>query len=208
VYNHQQAKRQKGDSSNLLSLLDKTFSFDRVKRILFIMETLDSIQNRRSIRKFTAKPIPEEVLKTLLRAAMQAPSAMDQQSWCFVVCTDKEALAALPQHHTHCHPVAAASAAVLVCHDSDREKLPGYWPQDLAACTQNLLLATHDLGLGAVWIGVYPNEENVQSLRKRFELPANIIPFSLIALGYPDETPEKKTMKTHRGFYSGFGRKL
>jgi nitroreductase len=89
------------------------------------------------------------------------------------------------------HPYAAmlkqASVAVLVCGDATLEKHAGYWVLDCAAATQNLLLAAHAKGLGAVWCGVYPTADRVENFRKLLRLPEQIVPFSLIPLGFPDE---------------------
>jgi len=80
-----------------------------------------------------------------------------------------------------------APLAVLVCGDPRQEKHPGMWVQDLAAATQNLLLAAHAKGLGAVWVGVHPREDRILALRNLIELPEAIIPFALIPLGHPAE---------------------
>jgi nitroreductase len=152
------------------------------------METLTNIHTRRSIRQFQPRSIEADKLRLILAAAMAAPSALDQQSSHFVVCTSPVRLQAMPTAHRHCGCISGAAAGILICHDQSREKLADFWVQDLSASTQNLLLAAHDLGLGAVWIGVYPTPSNVQGLRKFFELPDSMIPFSLVALGYPGET--------------------
>ena len=92
------------------------------------------------------------------------------------------------------HPYSAmlkqANTAILVCGDSTLEKHKGYWLLDCAAATQNLLIAAHAKGLGAVWCGVYPSEDRVVNLKKLLNLPENIVPFSLIPLGFPDEVKE------------------
>jgi len=133
---------------------------------------------------------------------MDAPSALDEQPWQFLVITEPELLQQIPKHHTHSDLVAEAPAVILVCADMNLEKLPGFWVQDCSACTQNILLSAHALGLGAVWVGVYPTESNVNSLRKLFQMPEHIIPFALIAVGHPGEpllTKENfKSERIHR----------
>ena len=164
------------------------------------MDTLKAISTRRSIRNYQDRPIPEDALRTILRAAMDAPSAMDQQAWHFVVI--REGLARIPTAHNHSELVTGAAAAIVVCFDASLEKLPGFWAQDLAACSQNILLAAHDLGIGGVWIGVHPTTENVAGLRTLLGLPASVTPFSLLALGYPDEPyPAKENFKEERIHY-------
>lgn len=133
---------------------------------------------------------------------MDAPSALDEQPWQFLIIQNKDTLKELPQHHNHSDLIADAPACILVCADLSLEKLPGFWVQDCSACSQNILLAAHECGLGAVWVGVYPTESNVDSIRKFFNLPQTIIPFCLIALGYPDESyPEKNNFKKERIHY-------
>ena len=135
----------------------------------------------------------------LLEAGMHAPSALDEQPWHFVVITSEETLRQIPCHHSHSDLVAGAPAAILVCADLKLEKLPNFWVQDCAACSQNILLAAHATGLGAVWVGVYPTEANVTSLQSFLGLPTHIVPFALIALGYPDEPyPQKDNFKKDR----------
>ena len=151
------------------------------------MDALEAIYTRRSIRKYTDLPLSAGQLNTLLEAGMNAPSALDEQPWQFIVITDPKKLQAIPKHHSHSDLVANAPAAILVCADMSCEKLPGFWVQDCSACTQNILLAAHAEGLGAVWIGVYPTEANVVGLKKLFELPEQIIPFALVAVGHADE---------------------
>ncbi|MCG8526216.1 MAG: nitroreductase family protein [Opitutales bacterium] len=163
------------------------------------METLVNLSTRRSIRKYEEKPVSDDTLEKILKAAMDAPSAFDEQPWHFLVIREQERLKQIPQHHNHSDLVADAAAAILVCTDTTLHKMPEFWIQDCSAASQNILTAAHDLNLGAVWIGVYPTEANVNSLRVHLELPDNIIPFALIALGYPDEPyPEKENYKSER----------
>ena len=151
------------------------------------METLEAIHTRRSIRKFTGKDIPEELITKLLEAAMFAPSARNTQPWHFVAVNDRKILDKIPHVHPYAEMCYEAGAAILVCGDSGIEKLEGYLALDCAAASQNILLAAHDLGLGAVWLGVYPRKERMEPLAGLFNLPQTVIPISLIALGYPAE---------------------
>jgi nitroreductase len=152
------------------------------------METLEAIHTRRSIRKFTGKSIPEELLTKILEAAMYAPSARNTQPWHFVVITNKELLGKIPHIHPYAEMCYDAGAAILVCGDTAIENLEGYLALNCGAASQNILLATHDLGLGGVWLGVYPRKERMEPLSKLFNLPQNIIPITLIALGYPNKS--------------------
>jgi len=153
------------------------------------MDTLDAIFTRRSIRKYTDKAVPEELVTNLLKAAMAAPSAGNEQAWQFIVIREREILDAIPKFHPYTAMLKYASIAILVCGDLTLEKIKGYWVQDCSAATQNLLLAATTLGLGAVWTGVYPLEDRVSGMRKLLHLPEHVIPLSLVPIGFPAEQP-------------------
>lgn len=148
---------------------------------------MDAILNRRSIRKYTDQPIPDDIIKELLKAGMSAPSAGNQKPWHFIVINEREILDEIPKFHPYAQMVKQAKSAIVVCADLSLEKHPGYWVQDCSAATQNILLAAHDKGLGAVWVGLYPREERVAGMTKLLNIPENVIPLSLIPLGYPAE---------------------
>lgn len=153
------------------------------------MDALKIILTRRSVRRFLDKPVPEELLRTLLEAAMQAPSAGNAQPWHFVVITARDLLDAIPQYHPHAQMLRSARAAILVCADPTAEKYKDRWPEDCSAATQNILLAAHALGLGAVWVGVHPTPERVERTRALLNIPEHIIPLALVPVGYPAEHP-------------------
>jgi nitroreductase len=151
------------------------------------METLQAIRTRRSIRKFTSRPVPQELITKIVEAAMYAPSARDTQPWHFIIVNRREILDEIPKVPPYAEMVYQAPLCILVCGDNQLERKGKYLTINCAAATQNLLLAAHDLGLGAVWLGVYPRRERMEGLSKLLQLPENILPISLIALGYPDE---------------------
>ena len=155
------------------------------------MDTLDAILTRRSIRKYTDQAVPDELVSRLLQAAMAAPSAGNEQAWQFIVIRDRALLDAVPKFHPYAAMLKYASVAVLVCGDLTREKFKGCWVQDCSAATQNLLLAATTMELGAVWTGVYPFEERVAGMRKLLDLPEQVIPLSLVPIGFPAEQPGK-----------------
>jgi nitroreductase len=155
------------------------------------METIDAIMTRRSIRKYTDWAVPDELLSQLLKAAMAAPSAGNEQAWQFIVIRDRALLDAIPKFHPYAAMLKYASVAVLVCGDLTLEKYKGYWVQDCSAATQNLLLAATAQGLGAVWTGVYPLSDRVAGMRKLLGLPEHIVPLSLVPIGFPAEQPAK-----------------
>ena len=153
------------------------------------MDTIEAIHTRRSIREYQNKAVPEELVTEMLKAAMAAPSARNQQSWEFVVITEQEIREKIPAVCPFAQMVVAAPLAILVCGNLEVETAPGYWVIDCSAAIQNMLLAAHALGLGAVWTGVYPREERVKGLAELFDLPEYIVPHSLVVLGYPVQIP-------------------
>jgi len=154
------------------------------------MDAMTALYSRRSIRLYTPKQVPSNVVSDILRAAMCAPSAGNERPWHFLVLTNRMLLDEIPKIHPYAAMLKQANTAILVCGDSTLEKYKGYWPLDCAAATQNLLIAAHAKGLGAVWCGVYPSDDRVVNLKKLLNLPENIVPFSLIPLGFPDEVKE------------------
>ncbi len=154
------------------------------------MQTLQTITKRRSIRKFTNKPLSQQQIETLLQAAMLAPTARNAQEWDFVVVRDRAGLTKLMKAHPYAQMLSTADCAIIVCGDTQRETAAGYWPGDCGAATQNILLAATDMGLGSVWLGVYPTQERMDAVANVLALPAHVKPFNIIALGYPDEKKE------------------
>ncbi|HYX08998.1 MAG TPA: nitroreductase family protein [Bacteroidales bacterium] len=157
------------------------------------MDIVDFITSRRSIRKYTGEPLLEGQIEQLLECGMYAPSAVNCQPWHFIVIDEKELLQKMSEIHPYASMLPGAAAAILVCGDENRAHTKDYWPVDCAAATENILLAAHGTGLGAVWLGIYPREERIEAFTKLFSLPAHIHPFSLISLGYPAEEKKKRT---------------
>ena len=154
------------------------------------METIEAIFTRRSVRTYTPHTIPDELVLELLAASMQAPSAGNQQPWHFIIVTDRGQLASLAEVLPDGKMLKIAPIGIVVCVDLELEQYPGYWVQDCSNAAMSILLAAHDRGLGAVWVGVYPVEERVMALKQILGLPASVIPLNIISLGYPSNTPE------------------
>jgi nitroreductase len=148
---------------------------------------MQEIFNRRSIRKFEDKPVEKEKIDLLLRAAMQAPSAGNQQPWEFIVVEDREALNNLSLMTPYSKPVAGSAVTFVLLANGNNLNIPTAWQQDLGAAAQNILLEAVHLGLGAVWLGVATSDSAVAYIKELYELPGHIKPFGLIAVGYPDD---------------------
>lgn len=169
------------------------------------MEVLDAIFERRSIRKYSGEQVTEKEIQTILRAAMYAPSANNQQPWHFIVITDRGILDQIMKAHPYAGMLAGAALAILVCGDEKLELSRGYWVVDCGAATQNLLLAIHGIGLGGVWLGVHPREERKTGIREIFNLPSHIQPFSLVSIGHPgEEKPVPQRFKSERIHYNSW----
>jgi nitroreductase len=149
------------------------------------METLTAISTRRSVRQFTAEPVSTEQLETLLRAAMAAPSAGNQQPWRFVVVREAETRARLAVATEYASPIGRAPIAIVVLADTRENKHPGFWVQDCSAAVQNLLLAAHSIGLGGVWIGVHPHLAREAAVGEIVDMPEGFAALCMIAVGHP-----------------------
>ena len=150
---------------------------------------LDNILARTSIRSYQDRPVEQDKIEKLLRAGMAAPSAVDKRPWHFIVVTDKQVLEGLAQANPNAGMAARAPLAIVVCGDKTKAltRVPDYWVQDVSAATENILLAAHGMGLGAVWTGTYPVTERVEKVAAVLNLPEHIIPFCTIVIGYPEK---------------------
>ncbi|NJK87808.1 MAG: nitroreductase family protein [Bacteroidales bacterium] len=151
------------------------------------MELLKGLLTRRSIRKYTGENVTREQIDTIIEAAMYAPSAVDKQPWHFIVFSDKKTIEGVIALNKNAWMLEQAAIGILVCYDETLHHGPGYGPVDCSAATQNLLLAAHGLGLGAVWVGVYPRQDRIEGIGRLFNLPENVKPFSIVSIGYPAE---------------------
>ena len=172
---------------------------------------IENIMTRTSIRKYKDQPVEQEKIDIMLKAAMAAPTAANLQPWHFIVIDDKNTLKLLSGQQPNNAPLMIA-----VCGDTNKTtmpdgkgKLPDFWVQDVSAATENLLLAAHAQGLGAVWTGVYPVMERVAEVANVLNCPENIIPLAVVRIGYPDESPEPKDkFKQENISYNKFGEKM
>lgn len=158
-----------------------------------------NIIERTSVRRYADKAVSTDQISAILHAAMSAPSGVNQQPWEFVVVDDSGLLSRLAQALPYAKMAAQAPAAILVCGNKERflDGVDGtLWEQDLSAASENILLAAHAIGLGAVWTCVYPHEERIEPVRTILNLPGNYVPFTLIPFGYP-EKPHSPMDKWH-----------
>ena len=156
---------------------------------------LDNIQSRVSVRQFTGEKILQEHVEKLLRAAMAAPSAINKQPWAFIVVTDQQLLDQMGEAMPNCRCNNGAAVAFVMCGDLTKAidgEMNGFWIHDVSAATENLLLAAHAMGLGAVWTGVYPRMERVKTVQEMLQLPEHIIPLCIVPVGVPAEQPAVK----------------
>lgn len=153
---------------------------------------MNAIYIRRSIRSYKEQIVEKEKIDKLLRAAMQAPSAGNQQPWEFIVVQNKNTLEKLSHLSPYAKPVARAPLALVLLANMEGLRFPENWEQDMSAATQNILLEAVELGLGAVWLGVAPNKDRMDYVKKLFNLPEKVKPFCVLAIGYPALGQENK----------------
>ena len=154
----------------------------------------ENIMARKSVRNYIPnKDISNEDIDKLLHAAMAAPSARNTQPWEFIVVKDKETLKKLSEEIKTAKMLENASCAIVVAGNLNKTPdMTDFWYQDTSAATQNILLEAEALGLGAVWIGIYPREDKMEILKETFNFPKNVIPFNIISIGYPDGSEKPK----------------
>lgn len=147
---------------------------------------MDAIFHRVSIRQYTAEPVAEEQIELLLRAAMAAPSACNQQPWEFYVVTDQEVIAKLAESTPYAKPAGRAPVVIVPCFREDCQ-VPAYANIDLSAAVENLLLEADSLGLGAVWMGISPMTQRMKYVHDLLSMPETLQPFCLVSVGHPAE---------------------
>lgn len=157
---------------------------------------LENIHARKSVRQFTSEDVTADQIEIMLKAAMAAPSAVNQQPWRFVVVTSRERLDRLSEGLPYAKMLKQATLAIVVCGETtwrNGQENP-YWSQDCSAATQNLLLAAEALGLGAVWTAVYPDGDRVEWVTTTLEIPEGVLPLCVVPIGHPagDVQPRDK----------------
>lgn len=155
--------------------------------------TIETILTRKSVRQFTAEPITESQIDTLLRCAMAAPTAVNSQPWDFIVVTDRALLDTIGTRYPNTRISQNVQVAIVPCGNMQKTfaAAPDFWIDDLSAATENLLLAAHSMGLGAVWCGIY-HTDRVEGIQDILGLPEHIVPLCIVPVGHPAEDPEPK----------------
>ncbi|MDA8388080.1 MAG: nitroreductase family protein [Nitrospiraceae bacterium] len=162
-------------------------------------EVLEVIYTRRSVRSFTGQAIPRESLLKILKAGMAAPSARNIQPWAFVAVTERGLLDSLCERLPYAKMLDKAGAAVIVCGVPGKDEVYGgkyqdenriggkYWVMDSSAAAENILLACHAMGLGAVWTAAYPYENRMAAVRDIIGVPEDVMPLAVIPVGVPKD---------------------
>ena len=156
-----------------------------------MQNTIDTIYDRRSVRKYIDKEVNPDLVDEILRAAMFAPSGCNKQPWHFVVFNDKELIKEIKAMHPYASALATAPVCIMVCGDTQKEMAPGFYQVDCSAAIENMILAAKALGLDTCWMGIYPWEDTMAAFTKRFNLPENVKPFALISVGYSESKQER-----------------
>ena len=155
---------------------------------------LETIFHRRSIRKYLDRPVEPEKIELLLKSAMAAPSAMNCKPWEFIVVTDANLLTQFRKRLIFGN--RNAPAAIILCGNPSLSLNPAarlFWVQDCSLAGENILIAAEGLGLGTVWVGIYPVKEFIRVVRDIVGLPKNVTPLGLIYLGYSAEEKPART---------------
>ena len=172
------------------------------------MDTLQAIFTRRSIRQYTGEPISDDELHTLLHAGFAAPSGMNTRPWRFLVIRKPETLQEITKVHPYSRMLPAAGCGILVCGDGTVNPDEGFLTMDGSAAIENILLAAHAMGLGAVWLGVVPHPERIAGLKALLGIPEEIKPIGLIAVGHPaEERPAPDRYEGEKVFHEQWPKK-
>jgi nitroreductase len=153
------------------------------------MELYEGLLTRRSIRKYTGEVIEKDKILALIRAGMYAPSANNKRPWHFIIIDDREIMKRIMEAHPYASMLSEASHAIAVCGDDSLQNGVDYYKFDCSNASQNILLAAHSMGLGAVWLAVEPRAERIAAIVRILGLPPGIHPVSLISVGVPVSIP-------------------
>ena len=148
---------------------------------------MDSLYHRISVRKYQDRPVEREKVEAVLKAAMQAPSAKNQQPWEFYVITEKKKLEELSKVSPYSGMTKDAPVAIVSAYRTDCS-IPEYAQIDLSIAMENLWLETDAQGLGGVWLGIAPIEKRMKAVKEIIGMPDYLRAFAIFPLGYPAES--------------------
>lgn len=149
------------------------------------MDLFKALKTRRSVRAFTGARISEDHIREIIECGTYAPSALNAQPWHFIVVDDRKLFPDLMRIHPYISSLANASHAIVLCADKNLEHAPGNWVLDCSACMENMLLAAHGLGYGAVWAGIYPARDRMERFREYFDYPESVEAHGIMVVGIP-----------------------
>ena len=179
-----------------------------------MMNTLEAIFSRKSVREFSEQAISEQDLHIILKAGMSGPSCVNARDWAFLVVDDKEKLIAMANANGRpAEPLKGCALGIMVLGDYEKAFDGGkdYWIIDGAIAAQNMILAAQSMGIGSVWLGTYPQMGRVDRQKELFEIPEHLIPHSIIAFGYPQNEElggvDRVVYEQDKVFFNGFENK-
>ena len=149
------------------------------------MDVMTAIFTRRTQREYTGEPVPKDVIQRILAAGMNAPSAHNTQPWSFVVITSQETLNHIPKLIPYSQYAVKAGAAIITCVRFLEGEIRELALMSTACCMQNMLLTSHALGYGSVWMHIYPNQDFIAGWRKELKIPEDILPLAVLPVGKP-----------------------
>ncbi len=160
-----------------------------------IDSVLAPILGRRSIRAYEDRPVSDDLVRALLEAAMAAPSAVARDPWHFVVLRSRAVMAQVAEALPNGKMLGQAGVGFAVIGDPEaaHDGQLSYLLQDCSAAVENLLLAAHALGLGAVWLGVHPRPDRIVHVRRVLSVPEALLPIACVAVGHPKEKKSGRT---------------
>lgn len=172
------------------------------------MDVIEALLTRRSIRRYLSTPITDEQVQTILNAGLAAPSAHNRRPYRLLVVKSPEVKEALSKTTIYGKMLPSAPIIIVVLGDSVVQKHHDLLLNDCSAVTENILLAAHGLGLGAVWVGILNHFGMVNLVSKALKLPEHVLPIAMIPIGYPDEVrPARNSEDSDKIFFDQYGQK-
>ncbi|MBE5834228.1 MAG: nitroreductase family protein [Butyrivibrio sp.] len=149
---------------------------------------MEELFKRVSIRKYQDKPVEKEKIEQILKAAMAAPSAGNQQPWEFYVVTDKEKIKALSECSPYSSCAKNAPVVLVPCYRTEGLMFPEFDTIDLAIATENAWLEVDSLGLGGVWLALAPIADRIEKADAVLGIGDELHAYALLPFGYPAES--------------------